>query len=382
MTTQITARYAMDDKALTITVEDGRVTKITRATGDSTPNNLYFAPPLFDIQVNGGKGVDLQSPNLTVEDVTRLDAYLASHGVGLWVPTLITGSSKTMARNCAVLADAMEDPWLRRRIPGIHLEGPHISPNDGPRGAHAKRFVRKPDIKQFDRLLEAARGKIIYTTIAPDQPGAIPFIRGVVRRGVTVSLGHHLADADSIARAADAGARLCTHLGNGLSATIHRHHNPLWPQLANDSLAASLIADLHHLTPEMLKTFTRMKGPDNIVLVSDCMPITGLKPGIYDLMGASCELTPQHRINLVGSDLLAGSALMLVEGVVNTWRETDMTLAQAIDSATRVPARILQHRARFAMPKVGAKAHFIVFRAGAKGKGVTKHVYLDGRKIR
>jgi N-acetylglucosamine-6-phosphate deacetylase len=92
--------------------------------------------------------------------------------------------------------------------------------------------------------MKAADGHILYMTVAPEVPGMARFIKGLMTRGVMVALGHHEASADEIARAVDAGARVCTHLGNGLAAEINRHVNPLWPQLASDALYGSFIADL------------------------------------------------------------------------------------------------------------------------------------------
>ncbi len=350
-----------------IVVRDGTITSI-RPAGEARPDagsaTSIVAPTLFDIQVNGACGVDLQSPDVTPEDLRRVTDLLAAKGVSRWIPTLITGPLATMERACRVVAEAMQDEAVARAIPGIHLEGPYISPMDGPRGAHAKAFVRTPSLREFDRLYKAADGHVLFVTLAPEVEGAPAFIKGMVRRGVAASLGHHNGTADQIARAVDAGATLSTHLGNGLASTIHRHHNSLWPQLADDRLAAALIADLEHLPPEVLKTFVRAKGPDRIILTSDCVHIAGLPPGPYRLGTVAVELLPTGRICLSGTDLLAGSSLMLLQGVINAAHATDLTLEQAFACATTIPARILGVPARFPKPAVGTKADFVLFDAG------------------
>jgi N-acetylglucosamine-6-phosphate deacetylase len=298
--------------------------------------------------------------------VARLPALLAKTGVGYWVPTLVTGSQEAIERGCRVLAEAMRLPDVKRSVPGIHIEGPYISPEDGPRGAHRKEHVRPPSLREFDRWMKAADGKILYITMAPEWKGAPSFIKRVVERGVVVSLGHHNATPDQIARAVDAGARLCTHLGNGMGSQMHRHHNPLWPQLADDRLTTSLIADLEHLPAEVLKTFVRAKGPERVVLTSDVVHLGGMKPGHYDFAGKAVELKPSGRICLSGTDLLAGSSLMLLQGVMNAVRCTDLTLEQAVASATALPARLLGAPLRFAKPGVGMKATFIVAELAAE----------------
>jgi len=359
------------------------VRKAGRATPDLGSPEAWIAPPLFDIQVNGVNGISLQGAELWVADVAAISDYLAHWGVKYWVPTLVTGSLDEMEAGCRVLAAALRDRRLARSIPGIHLEGPCISPEDGPRGAHPRRHVRPPKLAEFDRLYKAADGKVLYTTVAPELPGAVPYIRGVVRRGVQVSLGHHAASAAQVKAAADAGARLCTHLGNGAAAQMHRHLNPIWPQLAEDRLHASLIADLHHLPPEVLQSFVRAKQPKRLVLTSDCVDLAGMPPGKYTFSGADVELRRDGKICLSGTDFLAGSSLMLLQGVVNTWRNTDLTLGQALASASSIPASLFGLRHRFELPKPGRKADFLLFEASESAPTPPKllAVFHDGKAV-
>ncbi len=370
-----------------IHIAKGRIVSIRRAgrgRADWGSRHSIIAPPLFDIQVNGWGGIDLQSPTLSVEDVCRLSRGMAAHGVGYWIPTLITGPLGLMERTCRIIAQARRDPVIRRAIPGIHIEGPFISPHDGPRGAHAKDYVRKPSLRAFARLQQAAGGAICYITLAPEWNGAPAFIREATAQGVTVAIGHHDASAEQISGAIEAGARLCTHLGNGIASMIHRHFNPIWPQLADDRLAASLLADLDHLPEPVLKSFVRVKGPERTILASDCVHLAGLKPGRYALGGMAVELLPTGRICLSGTDLLAGSSCMLLQGVINAARTTDLTLEQAIACATTVPARILRIPLRFKPPRPGAKAEFIVFdikKDPARWQAVLRGVFLDGNPV-
>ncbi|MCX5759308.1 MAG: N-acetylglucosamine-6-phosphate deacetylase, partial [Candidatus Hydrogenedentes bacterium] len=310
---------------------------------------------------------------LIVDDVRQLTHCMAVHGVGYWIPTLITGPIEVMERTCRVIVEARRSPAVRRAIPCIHVEGPFISPQDGARGAHAKDFVRKPNLHEFERLQEAAKGAIRYITLAPEWDGA---------PGVVVALGHHNASEEHIAAAVEAGARLCTHLGNGLASMIHRHFNPLWPQLAEDRLAAGFIADLEHLPAPVLKSFVRVKGPERTILTSDCVHIAGLKPGRYSLGGMAVELLPTGRIRLSGTDLLAGSSLMLLQGVVNAARATDLTLEQAVGCATSVPAKVLRVPLHFKRPRAGEKAEFIVFdieKDADRWRAILHGVFIDGK---
>lgn len=349
-------------------LEGGRVVGVRRA-GKAAPDlgsaASIIAPTLFDIQVNGAGGFNLQGNSVTVQGVLAISQILAQHGVSRWIPTLVTGSIEEMEHGCGVLAEAMEHRLLKRAIPGIHLEGPYISPEDGPRGAHPRAHVRTPNLREIARFRKAARNRILYITMAPEQPKAITCIRALTRDGVLVSLGHHAANAAQIAAAAEAGARLSTHLGNGSSPMMHRQHNPLWPQLAEDRLHASFIADLHHVPAPALKTFARAKQPKRTILISDCVDLTGLEPGKYTFSGAKVELLPSGKICLLGTDLLAGSGLHLIHGVVNAWRAGALTLEEAFASASSVPAKLFGLAPPPSPAEVGRKADFMVLHAEA-----------------
>jgi len=370
-----------------VVLREGTVVAVKRAgkgKADVGSATSIIGTTLFDIQVNGYGGVNLQGGKVTPEDVLAITNLLAAKGVSHWIPTLVTGAQADMEHGCRMMAEAMQHPAVKRAVPGMHLEGPYISPLDGPRGAHSPKHVRKPNIAEFDRCMKAADGKIAYVTIAPEVEGAVSFIKAVVKRGVVVSLGHHAGTPDDIAKAIDAGARLSTHLGNGMAAQINRHRNPLWPQLADDRLTASLIADLEHLPADVLKVFVRTKGPENVILTSDVVHIAGLKPGTYELGGMAVEMLPSGRVCLSGTELLAGSSLWLLQGLVNAVRVTDLTLEQAFACATTKPAKLFGLKHRFDVPKVGKKADLVVFdidRAKAKWEVKVRGVWVDGGRV-
>jgi N-acetylglucosamine-6-phosphate deacetylase len=370
-----------------VVVQDGTVLSIGPAgTGpvDIGSPDTHIGAPLFDIQVNGAFGINLQGRDARAEDIRALCDQLAAVGISHWIPTLITGSFEDTLHGCQIVTEARRDPTVRRAVPGVHLEGPYISPKDGPRGAHPRAHVRRPDIAEFDRWLEAAEGQIAYTTVAPEVPGAFDFIRQVTARGVVVSLGHHAASADDVADAVEAGACLCTHLGNGLASSIHRHENPLWPQLAEDRLTASLIADLEHLPAPMLKTLVRAKGAERVILTSDCVHIAGLPPGRYSLTGSDVELTDTGRIRVIGTDMLGGSALMLLQGVINATRVADLTLAQAYASATTIPETLFALNNRCAPLRPGAPADLLAFtidQTTPRWTAQIQAVYIEGKRL-
>jgi len=340
-------------------VRDGRLLEVKPArkvSPDFGGAEAIIAPPLLDIQVNGANGIDLQDPALEADRLLGITHFLASRGVGRWVPTLVTMDPEGMEHACRVIAKARaQHRELVLAIPGIHLEGPFISPVDGPRGAHPLAHVMPPDWRWFSRWLKAAAGKVLYTTLAPELPGAIPFIKRCVAAGVRVSLGHHHATAAQIRAAVDTGATLCTHLGNGVMTTLPRHENPLWPQLDENRLSASFIADLHHLPPEVLRVMVRAKMPQRSILVSDCTALAGAKPGRYASFGQEVELGKDGAIRIPGTAMLAGSANTLEECVIRAVASGAFTWSQALDAASLIPARALGIETATARPRLGGR---------------------------
>ena len=179
-------------------------------------------------------------------------------------PTLITNSHENLLKIFSTLALSIQNHNLNGCIPGFHLEGPYIPAEDGYRGTHPAVYIRKPSWIEFSEYLRASGGKILQVTLAPEYEEAGPFIKKCVEKGIRVAIGHTRAGTEEIRRAADRGAHLSVHLGNGCANYIHRHQNPIWPQLADDRIVPSLIADGHHLLPEEIMVFYRVKGPERM----------------------------------------------------------------------------------------------------------------------
>jgi N-acetylglucosamine-6-phosphate deacetylase len=300
----------------------------------------WIAPGWIDLQVNGFAGVDYCSPSAPLEEIARSVQVLYSTGVTRFYPTVITGSASDMAGALANLARAKESLDEGIAMEGFHVEGPHISPEDGPRGAHPRHHVRPPDLDEFRRMQEAARGNIRLVTVAPEWPQAPAFIEALVREGIVMSIGHTKASGDEIRTAVAAGATMSTHLGNGAHAVLERHPNYIWEQLAEDRLTASFIVDGIHLPKSFLIVALRAKGIERSVLVTDAVMPAGCKPGRYKLSELDVELMPDDRVVLAGQTKLAGSSLRMDRGIENLMRLAGLTLTQAVTMATRNAARV------------------------------------------
>lgn len=268
-------------------------------------------PGLVDLQVNGHKGIDFSALDLTEEQCAAACQGILDAGTTAFLPTIITSPDALYERNLPLFARVIRRPEFRGRLLGIHIEGPFISNNPNAAGAHHPEWVRPPDAALLDRWIDLADGTIRLITIAADSEGAETFIHHAVARGITVSLGHHLALDDDIDRAAHAGATALTHLGNGVSITVNRHCNPIWAGLANDALTAMLIADGHHLPGPLLKVMIRAKGVERSIIVSDASPLSGLPHDRYTLYGNEAIITETGRLYNPKTNHLVGSSCIL-----------------------------------------------------------------------
>lgn len=293
-------------------------------------------PGLFDLQINGFGGVDFNGPDLTVDRVAEVLQRIRATGVTRCLPTLITSSFDDFAARARVLARVASPA-----VAGIHMEGPYLSPDEGPRGAHPRAHVRPAAIDDFRRRQEAAGGRIVLVTLAPEVDGAIALIEHLVTAGVRVALGHTAAAPEQIARAIAAGATLATHLGNGCAHMLPRHPNTIWELLAADAVFASLIVDGHHLPPATVKAMIRAKGIDRTILVTDAVAAAGCAPGTHTIGGVTSELSADGRVSLPGTPYLAGSALTLDRAIANTVRYTGLPIERVLPMASTIPAAFL-----------------------------------------
>lgn len=339
-----TGRRFQDGQWMAVWVEDGKIVgdePIQRVALDHSAQR-WIVPGFVDLQVNGFAGRSFLEPDVTVENVEYVAQALLRTGTTRFLPTIVTADLDDMCRQLAVITSAIDThPLVSKMCPGVHLEGPFINPDDGPRGAHPRHHVRKPSIEDFDRLYDAAAGRICMMTLAPEQPGATDLIRHAVNRGVIAALGHHRANRKAIAAAVEAGARMSTHLGNGTDATMDRHDNHIWHQLAEDRLWASFIADGHHLPPAVLQCMLRSKTPLRSVLITDAAAPAGMPPGRYRFGGIETELEPGGRIVLPGTPFLAGSAADMPTVVGRAVIDGGASFIEAVGMAAIRPRMLL-----------------------------------------
>lgn len=325
-----------------------------------------LAPGMIDIHVHGGAGHDvMEGSSEALEAIERL---MARHGVTSYCPTTVTAPMDETLQALVDLAAAMEerehcgsaDPSRARPL-GVHLEGPFLS--HARRGVHPSMHLQPPSREIFDRMWDAAAGRVRILTIAPELEGALDLISDASRRGVCVSIGHSNATLAQANAGIKAGARHATHTFNAMRRLEHRDAGLLGAILTDRAVTADIIADGIHVEPVVVDLFLRAKGVDGAVLITDGVSATGMPDGTYRLGSFEVEV----RDGLCESHgKLAGSVLTLDKAVRNAMAFAKISLQNSIQMATLNPARVLGIEGHKGSLRAGADADIAVFSPGGE----------------
>ena len=330
--------------------------------------DAFVIPGLVDIQVNGALGWSFQAQHQ--EHFDAIVAYHLSAGTTTFLPTLITADETTLTASLSVLA-AYCAASPAATLPGVHLEGPFLSPEKA--GAHDPAALRLPDGALLARLLAATNGQIRIVTLAPELPGALELIRNLKSQGIVVSAGHSAATYAQMQAAVDAGLSFVTHAGNA-SDWPHRAPRPegFWGSepglvgtlLADDRLSGSVILDGFHFHPALVAPLVRLKAPHGLVITSDASTVAGCPPGEYSGGGLIATV---HAAGYATSGRdgrwLAGSTITLLEAVRRGVSLAGLSLHTAVGLASAVPAQHLGLSAAKGHLGVGADADCLVLNA-------------------
>jgi N-acetylglucosamine-6-phosphate deacetylase len=367
----ITPLHAIQDAV--VVVEDGIIAALGPREDVIVPTNArvfdfgdaVLAPGLIDIHIHGGAGHDVMEGSDGA--LSPIERQMVCHGVTSYCPTTVTAPIDSTLNSLEALGKAVKraaggpGDGTRAQPLGIHLEGPFLS--------HAKRGVHPPALLQpasrelFERMWQAADGRVSLLTIAPEIEGAIELIGEASSRGVCGSLGHSNATLQQAQAAIEAGARHATHTFNAMRPLDHRNPGLLGAILTNTQLTADIIADGIHVDPVVVDLFMRAKGVDRAVLITDAISATGMPDGIYRLGGLEVEVRG-GRCECNGR--LAGSVLTLDQALRNTMKFANSDLRTAIGMATINPARVLGIENRKGTLTEGADADVTVFTPGGE----------------
>jgi N-acetylglucosamine-6-phosphate deacetylase len=369
-----------DGSAIEISFSEGIIDSISE-TQNGLEQDLILGPGFTDIQVNGYGGIDyneIQSNPMNLAEISRL---LYKEGVTTHFPTIITNDPAQISQLILQIVSLRKsDEFSRMSIEGLHIEGPFISPMDGPRGAHPKEFVRAPDWSLVQKWQNESKGLIKMITLSPEWENMVPFIERCMEHGILVSIGHTNASHQQILDAVNAGASLSTHLGNGAHPILARHPNYIWSQLSQDELGASIIADGFHLPAEVIQVFQKVKK-ENLMLVSDSVSLSGMPAGDYTLhIGGEVTMTPNGKLHLKSNpSILAGSASNIRSGVSFLIKNKLASLTEAWDMASVRPEKLVNPGHR--LFKEGSIADLILCRTQENGELEVLKTIKHGREV-
>lgn len=328
--------------AVELVVEGDTIAEARPIAADSSLP--WLLPSLVDLQHNGALGI---AYNNLAEDAPsqlhRVAEHLIRNGIGRCLATFTTCPYERLNTAATAFDQALSaDKMLDTLFSGIFHEGVFISPKAGWRGGHDPVYILPPDWEKFSRLQELSGGRIRLVNIAPEEPGAIEFIKKAHAAGIKVALGHCCPDTATIATAVDAGASLVTHFGNGASPEIHRFQNPFWGFLDQAGLALGLIGDGFHLPPELVRVALRCKGIESCFMVSDANNYSGCIPGTYQRIGGlDCVIEKNGFIHVVGQEILAGAWYQNNHSVEFLVNQVGLDLPTAWRLCSTIPAKLL-----------------------------------------
>ena len=345
-------------------IADGRILSLASQTSRELPaaaKHLDFpgatlAPAFFDVHVHGAADRDVMEA--TSDALAGVSNFLASRGTGSYLATTVTAPLDATLRSLSGLAkrlaEAESPDWQGARPLGIHLEGPFLS--HAKRGVHPPEYLLAPEIATFDKLYEAAEGRVHLMTLAPELPGAAELAAHATAKGVRISVGHSNATAAETRATIAAGAVSATHTFNAMRPLDHREIGILGVALSDDNLFAELICDGIHVDPALVKLWWRAKGPRRGILITDGMSATGMPDGEYTLGGFPVQVAHGKA---TANGVLAGSVLTLDKALTNFVQFTGASVEETLPLLTRNPATMTGLAANTGSLQVGAPASFI-----------------------
>ena len=364
------ARVFLDGRFVTGGIEFSRAIEAVgpEVTGGTDLDGCYVIPGLIDIHTHGAMNEDASDGK--PEGLVKMSRYYAAGGVTAWCPTTMTLKEPELTRAMEAI-NGFVRPADGAKVAGVHLEGPFLSLKKC--GAQNPDNLHAPDAALFHRLNEASGHRVRLVTVAPEEPGALPFIREVSQT-CTVSLGHTTADYDTAMAAYEAGASHATHLFNAMPPLNHREPGVVAAAL-DAGATVELITDGFHIHPAVIRLVHRLFG-EKLVLISDSLRCAGMPDGDYELGGLPITLT-KGVARLRGSSTLAGSSIHLMDGLRRAV-SFGMPLEAAVYAATAAPAKAIRRDHEIGALAPGKAADLVVLDKDLH----LKAVYIDGTAVR
>lgn len=306
------------------------------AKQDSSFLNHTLIPGFIDVHIHGGAGADVMDG--TEESLKKIAVYHRQHGTTGFLATTVTASTDKTKQIVEKIA-SFPSKWDRSaEVLGIHLEGPYL--NSEKSGAQNTDYMKKPSETEFQNWLAAGKGKVKWITLAPELSGAGSVISLAAKNNIVAAAGHTNCTFDQFNQAAKVGLSHATHLFNGMIGIHHREPGAAGAALLNENVSVEIINDGIHVHPSLLKLITKLKGPDNTLLITDCMSASGMGDGSYLLGGLNVEV--KNGIARIETGSLAGSTLTMLDAFKKAYLEQNYSLVDCVNMASLSPAKKLR----------------------------------------
>lgn len=346
--------------AAIIATENGKITDILPYGSkpvDVDYGDKRIVPGFLDIHCHGAFEFDTNDAN--EEGLRNWTKNIVSEGVTGFLATTITQSEEVLTKAVANVAKVMEDGYEGAEILGIHFEGPYLDMIY--KGAQPEQYIVKPTVEQFERYQAAAKGHIVYLTMATETDEDFALTRYLTEHGVVVSIGHSAATYEQAVMAYAHGARSMTHVYNGMTPFNHRANGLVGAAYRIRTMYGEIICDGNHSTPAALNNYFMSKGPDYCIMISDALMAKGTPVGSKFIFGGNeIVIYPDGSAHLTSTGGLAGSTLRINQGLRILVEEAMVPFNYAINSCTINPARCIGVDDRKGAIGVGKDADLVV----------------------
>lgn len=346
--------------AAQIETEEGKIVNIYpygEKDVDEDYGDKRIIPGFIDVHTHGAYGFDTNDAN--EEGLRNWTKNIVSEGVTGFLATTITQSEEVLTKAVANVAKVMEDGYEGAEILGIHFEGPYLDMVY--KGAQPEQYIVKPTVEQFERYQSAAKGHIVYLTMATETDEDFALTRYLTEHGVVVSIGHSAATYEQAVMAYAHGARSMTHVYNGMTPFNHRANGLVGAAYRIRTMYGEIICDGNHSTPAALNNYFMSKGPDYCIMISDALMAKGTPVGSKFIFGGNeIVIYPDGSAHLTSTGGLAGSTLRINQGLRILVEEAMVPFNYAINSCTINPARCIGVDDRKGAIGVGKDADLVV----------------------
>ncbi len=334
-------------------IVDGKIASIGEGvcSKDGIDGHGEIAMPGFiDIHIHGSNNIDFLTADK--DDIKKAADSLYSEGVTTFLATSLTADYETLEKFCLTVKEAMK---IAPNLGGIHFEGPFISVKY--KGAQNPEYIVDPDSKELDKWIELSGNNVRLITMAPEKNGSMEFIEHATSRGVTCSAGHSDASFKDIEEAIKHGLTNTTHTHNAMSPHHHRNPGIVTASFYFDALNCECICDGIHVSPDTIKTFYKIVGPDRFMIITDALKIKHSDVEEFELFGLPCER--KNGAAYLKTGPLAGSLLTLDQGVRNMKDWTGAGLISLSKISSTNAARSIHMNDRGSL-EIGKMADFVL----------------------